>query len=348
LALPIEDLDAIRPAFRALLERYGMAEEVGQAADGADLRRRFVEVGVRACLDFQREGSEPTKQKTVDKYAEILGQPISPGGMRPRHLVAPYFAVGQLDEASLADQAALNAAALAAKADDETMWCVLAVESVKALAPLTPAARELLAVPSFQGAGVWVSDLDEHEASVEVLRRYRSLVSSIGRPVWVMYGGYFALLLGVEGVMNVSHGIYYTESKKMRGPVGSGPAPERYYVPALHRFYPPAVAFRLIQVLPAFQCSCEACAPGLDDLIRESKAASGSPSQRMAWIRRLQRHFLHCRDTEVRAVAERPRSSLVKELRAANALVAELGRSRLTALPISSDHLERWATALDA
>jgi hypothetical protein len=346
LALPIEDLDRIRPAFVALLEAYGMAMAVQESATGAELRRRFVAEGVSNCLDFQRQGSEPKGKKTVDKYAAILGQTLQSSGMRPQRLVAPYFAVRDLDPRSVADQAALNASALTNRKDGEAMWSVVALDSPARVGPIGATSRDALRLDEFDGVGLWVSDLDEHDARADTLTRYRELIRSVARPVWVMYGGYFAILLGNDGVANVSHGIYYTESKKMRGPVGSGPAPERYYIPGLHRFYLPGSAFRFLEMVPEMQCDCPDCSSGLSDLVRQSAAASSSPAARMAWIRRLQRHFLYCRAAEVEAASSRPTSELVAELRESAATVGSVGRPRLSALGISPLHLLTWAQVL--
>lgn len=346
LTLPVVDLDDIRPAFKALLDRYGMTTAVQSATSGPQFKREFIETGVGAALDFQREGSTPKGKKTVDKYAEILGLALSPVGMTPERLVAPYFSVPGVDPTSLVDQAALNAKALAARREGEEMWAVLAVESSRGLNALPPASAQALALDKFDGVGVWVSDLDEHESSLEALQRYRALVSSLGLPVWIMYGGYFSLLLADEGVATVSHGIYYTESKKLRGPVGSGPAPERYYVPALHRFYTPAAAFALLRRIPTLACTCPVCGPGVDDLIRESAAAAASAAARMAWIRRLQQHFLFCRAAEVKAVTTRERSELLDELQNTSAAVRRASGPQLAALSVSAAHLDRWLTAL--
>jgi hypothetical protein len=346
LALPIDDVTRIRPAFLALLEAYGMVEAVQSVDSPVALRAAFLEGGVKLALDFQRQGSEPTKKKTVDKYALILNLPLEATGMTPRHLVAPYFSVTELSDRGVAEQAALNRAALSEQRPGESMWSVLALDSHARLGPLSEALRGSLSLDRFDGIGIWVSNLDEHDARLSTLAGYRSLIASVGRPVWVMYGGYFALLLGPEGVVNVSHGIYYTESKRMRGPVGSGPAPERYYIPALHRFYPPAVAFRFLGLLPDLRCECPECNAGLPDLVRESAAASSAPAARMAWIRRLQRHFLYCRAAEVEAVNTRPRKELVETLLETAARVDELAPSQLAALGVSSNHLRSWATVL--
>jgi hypothetical protein len=347
LALPVADVERIRPAFLALLRAYGMEEAVKSVANEAALRAAFIAGSVGPCLAFQRRGSEPKGEQAVNKYALILGLPLDGSSMYPRHLVAPYLPISELTCAGVADQAALNAGALAERHDEESLWAILALDSRLLAGALSEDVRRDLKLDSFAGVGIWVSEMDEHDSPIAVLSNYRAFIGSVGRPVWVMYGGYFALLLGPEGVVNVSHGIYYTESKRMRGPVGSGPAPERYYIPALHCFYNPGQAFRFLGLVPSLQCECPECRPGLDDLIGQSATAASSPAARMEWIKRLQRHFLHAREREVADVSARARPDLVATLRATATIVNGVAPAQRAALRISADHLTKWAEVLD-
>lgn len=346
LALPIDEVERIRPAFLALLRAYGMEEAVKSVASEAALRAAFIAGGVGPCLAFQRGGSAPKGEQAVNKYARILDLPLEGNSMHPRHLVAPYLAISELTRVGVADQAALNSAALTDRQDEESLWAVLAVDARSRTGALSDELRRDLMFDSFEGVGIWVSEMDEHDSTIAALSNYRTLIASVRRPVWVMYGGYFALLLGPEGVVNVSHGIYYTESKRMRGPVGSGPAPERYYIPALHRFYNPGQAFRFLGLVPSLQCDCPECRLDLNDLIRQSATASSSPAARMEWIKRLQRHFLYAREREVADVSASARPDLVATLRATATTVNNMAPSQRAALGISADHLTKWAEVL--
>jgi hypothetical protein len=342
-SVPI-DRSKIRPSFLKLLIAYGMLDSVEKRTRPEDVRADFISSAVGPCLDYQRSGSVPKGTKTVNKYAEILGQPIDNSGLTPCRLVAPYFHLADLSMVGVAGQARLNVESLALRRQGEELWAVVALDSAT-YATVPGNVRTALTLDDFDGVGLWVSGLDEHDASLATLNAYRSLIASIRRPVWLMYGGYFGLLLGPEGVTQVSHGIYYTESKKVRGPVGSGPAPFRYYVPALHRFYPPDSAFRLIEDVPGLACNCRACTGGLASLKAELGALS-SPSSKMAWARRLQRHFLACRAAEVAGVNSSKREDLARELKATATTLDTLGRTRTGALEISYGHLRTWAAAL--
>lgn len=347
LELPLPDganeKELIRPTLLALLREYGLATALFET-DLAGMRSRLLDA-VDACLDFQRRGTHTRRGRARSKYARILELAEEEEAMQPMATVAPYLTLPGLDDADVTDQVALNERSLAGRLADEAMWTILALDARTQLAAITTDVRELLRLADFDVVGVWVSDLDEYVETSSRLRAYRAFLRSIGRPVWLLYGSYFGLLLGRDGVELVSHGIYYTESKRMHGPVGSGPPPERYYVPALHRFYEPTRAFRLLELVPTFECRCQEC-PSVEALRAEATAAASSPARRMAWAQRLQKHFLLARAAEVEAVNTRPLPELLNELQAASESLASIDEAERVALEIPVGHLGEWQRAL--
>jgi hypothetical protein len=336
---------SVKPALLALLREYGLAGQLTSKDDPAAIRAEFVAGGVRECLDFQRRGSDEKRKRTVDKYAQMLelgGEEAS--GMAPSCLVAPYVSLAGLGEADVADQATLNTASLTERAAGETMRCVLALDSRQEMGRISSRTRTKLRLDEFARVGVWVSDLDEYNTPADALKRYRSLLASVGRPVWVMYGGYFSLLLRGDGVSEVSHGIYYTESKRMRGAVGSGPAPERYYIPCLHRFFEPARAFELLAKAPDLRCDCPEC-ESLESLVAEAAGAAATSSKRMAWAKRLQRHFLAARAREAKDATDKPLVELLEQLKEANAIVRALDADLRRRSGVG-EYLNQWIEAL--
>jgi hypothetical protein len=329
----------LRPALKAMLEAYGLLEAaVLYSVD--DARREFVTDGAKRCLDFQRRGSEASKAQTLAKYARLLGRPVE-GTLIPSRLVAPYVALDGWNGANFDDQARLNTASLLDAQTGESLWGVLALSSVEDCR--APSSLELnrLSIGAFDGIGVWVGGLDEYQASVGTLRRYRELILALRTPVWLMFGGYFSLLLGPDGVSDVSHGIYYTESKLVRGAVGSGPAPDRYYVPALHRFYDPVRAFAMVRLLPELACGCRHCGD-LDDLEASLVKIGKDAAARIEWTQRLQRHFLDARAAEVRQVSESTRSHVLDEMREMIRMIEQLDTQRRNAIGLTTDHLRTW------
>jgi hypothetical protein len=341
LPMPV-DGGQIRPAFAKLLDAYGLLDAATHEGD-AQFRSLALERLPSACLDFQRRGIVPKTTKAVSKYAAILGIDVDDEGFTPSRLVAPYRPLD--GAAALADQRTLNLTTLDAIDPTEEVWAVVALDSARIFRSLDANQLSELALDRFAGIGLWVGGLDEHHASADDLRRYRALVRSIGRPVWLMFAGYFGVLLSYDGVCEVSHGVFYTESKQLQGPVGSGPPADRYYIRALHRFYEPTRAFQILELIPEFECTCPEC-PDLGTLRAASVAARTDSIRRMDWIQRLQRHFLGSRRREIEAAAALPLEDLLQELTDAKAQVDAVPRSLRSATGLEADHLGRWLDAL--
>lgn len=339
--LPAEDDSLIRPSFRALLDSYGLLGAV-LTTDLAGVRELLLTEGTTRCLSFQRSGVGPKTERAVAKYAELLDVDLQDQAYYPDRLVAPYVALDSWNGQSASDQARLNRHALDIAGSYET-WAVLALDMRSPLHLPTTEERSALLLHSFAGVGLWVSGLDEYEAPLAQLEAYARLISTLAQPVWVMYGGYFALLCAELGVCDVSHGVYYTESKKLRGPVGSGPPAERYYIPQLHRFFEPGRALDLIHRNPGLRCQCPEC-PSLDALQAELLLASRSSDRRMAWAARLQRHFLAARADEVESVRTVSRAELMQELRSTIDRMITSGLSAYD--PRTTGHLASWVEVL--
>jgi hypothetical protein len=339
-----KEKELIRPTLLALLREYGLGRALFES-DLPGMRQRLLD-SVAACLDFQRRGTHTRRGRATTKYSRILELADEEEAMDPMAVVAPYLTIRGLRGDDVTDQVILNERALVERQDGEAMWSVTALDQASQLAAISATTKQMLRLGEFDAVGVWVSDLDEYTAPADRLRAYRAFIRSIGRPVWLMYGGYFGLLLGADGVETVSHGIFYTESKRMHGPVGSGPPPERYYVPALHRFYEPTKAFRLLELLPSFECQCPEC-PSVDELRAEAAGASRTPARRMAWAQRLQRHFLRARQSEVQEVSQSQLSDLLDQLQGAREAFDGVPAAERHALGLSTSHLGQWREAFE-
>lgn len=339
----VDEKKVIRPTLVALLREYGLGRAVFET-DLQGMRRRLLDA-VGACLEFQRRGTMTTRGRARGKYARILELAAEQEAIQPMAIVAPYLKLHGLGDVDAADQMVLNARSLEARLPGEAMWTIIAIEAGAQLGAIDQAVGHGLRLAEFDAVGVWASDLDEYTESSQRLRHYRQLLRSINRPIWILYGTYFSMLLAADGVELVSHGIYYTESKRMEGPIGSGPPPERYYLPSLHRFYEPTAAFRLIELVPDFECPCPEC-PSLDVLRAEASAAGSSPARRVAWAQRLQRHFLLARQRELDAVKTSTLPELVAQLEVARAAVEGLDPTDLGAITVSVAHLATWRAAL--
>jgi len=338
---PVSPSD-LKPALKAMLEAYELLEPAVLRSLTA-ARQEFVSNGAARCLRFQRRGSEAATSGTIAKYARLLGRSVD-GVLAQSRLVAPYTAIEPWSGQGLVDQIALNTGTLDERQAGEAVWAVLALTGN--MRPLSPADLDRLQLRSFDGVALWAGGMDEYSASSVTLRGYRQLISGLGMPVWLMFGGYFSLLLADDGAVDVSHGIYYTESKLVRGAVGGGPAPDRYYIPRLHRFYDPARAFAILRLLPEYECSCVECGD-VETLESQLVAASRDTALRIAWTQRLQRHFLAARAQEVRAASSSERAALLQDLRTTVREIGSVPATRRSSAGLSDTHLQSWIEALE-
>ena len=334
----------IRPAFRELFTRYGLLEAV-TTLDRAKFAQTLLSVLPAAAIEFQEQGSAAKSTKAVAKYARILGRAIAQDRLRPSRLVAPYLAIGSARQTDLRNQGELNRQTRLHATSDLPLWSILAFADEQGAAPLAADEQQALELDGFDGVGVWVGSLDEHVASAGQLRRYRQLVRSLERPVWLMYSGYFGLLMSRDGVVEISHGVFYTESKKLLGPVGSGPPAERYYIQRLHRFYEPIRAFAILDEVPDFRCACPECGD-LEEMRTTALSVRRSAAHRAEWVERLQKHFLHCRKSEIDAVRRTRDETLIQDLQDSLAHVQAVSDAVRRAIRLDAGHLERWLAAL--
>ena len=340
-SLPVAAED-IRPAFARLAEAYQLGTAVTTLSWDA-LRHALLADLPAATLEFQTHGTEAKSAKAVSKYAKILERPITQEAFSPTRLVAPYLPITEWSE-DIRAQAELNRRTRALANHAKELWGVLAFAG-RHVPSLSADELGSLGISGFDGVGLWVGGFVEHTASANDLLRYRELVRSMEVPVWLMYSGYFGVLLERDGAAEISHGVFYTENKRILGPVGSGPPAERYYIEALHRFYEPVRAFRILESIPEFECGCAEC-PSIQELRSLARQATPGSPDRGAWVARLQRHFLACRKREIQHAADSTLDILVAELKSSADLVEGLSASIRGALGVSSMHLRNWTSAL--
>ena len=86
-------------------------------------------------------------------------------------------------------------------------------------------------------------------------------LSSTNQQIIVLFGGFFSLILYYFGVTCVSHGLAYGESRSIGATAqqGTGPAPIRYYIYGLHRFFTLDDALKILRERPGLICECPVC-----------------------------------------------------------------------------------------
>jgi hypothetical protein len=268
-------------------------------------------------LDFQRSALAAPFQS--------LGRLLPENARLPRSsfLIAPYFYFGGVTDPwyNVAINACVTATAL--KGTDKMYGLIFCATSC-----LNP--QEIATICSgfsranLDGFLIWIDEFDESVASEEELAGMLDLVrtlSSYGKPVINLYGGYFSVMLKHFGLDGFGSGICVRDKMPARppapmgGPAG-GPVP-RYYVPQVHRKFVQEDARRLIGQLPILSCNCEICSSA-----QVLTMPNQLPAER-AYLRRLmRRHFLRIRSQEVKAVNSEAPGQTIGNIQSAATLVS--------------------------
>lgn len=294
---------------------------------------------VASVLRFQETFAQKSTLK-IDKYLKLIGQTRQEGQFGPPVcLVPPYF----YDESVGGPKykVSLELAHLAAGSTDaervRPVACVL-----KSALSSTVAIEELVHdYGPFAQTILFPSKFEEAEASQPELQGFWGLVRGLAhrdRPPFMLYGGYFSILASRTGLDGLSHGIGYGESRDALSP-RSGPPVKRFYIPALHRFFPIAEAQTLLRLdrsnRKVFRCTCASC---------EAARTAGRGPLDHRTREDIFLHFLQIRHGEIQDVQQRSLPELVAKLRDLHGYATSIAPGLTEQL----NYLERWASAIEA
>ena len=244
-------IDPRTPLFQASFSRddlkrthLAMAEIHGPSIAGViedrpvcptDFAGDGLETTVEEVIRFQQTFAKTSAEK-VKRYADLLGEPVEESYTGPAFLIPPYFLFdstsGPWYELSLA--AARHGSECAGDAN------VAAVAHFPVSLPeaeIEAVAEEYGGLPC-AGLILYLNDFQEGRQVVENLSYYVRIVrllAETGKPVMVLFGGYFAAMLWTQGLRVFSNGVGYGEYRDS-GYHAGGQAWKRYYLPALHRY----------------------------------------------------------------------------------------------------------------
>jgi hypothetical protein len=216
------------------------------------------------------------------KYAARLKIDLVPSDARaPEAVIPPYFMCEGLEDPWWRHSIELFEATKLSAPSGTVLLRVVAVKEVQHLESLCVSVND-------ERIGIWVSGLDEVQATTEELFGYLKAIRAIsetGMKSFALYGGFFSVLLQNVGLGGSSHGIGYGENRRWLELPQSGQPPARYYVPQLHRYLQPDEARRL-QVADErlAGCQCPECI--------------NTPANRLDY-QALMRHSVYCRSIEV-------------------------------------------------
>lgn len=272
-----------------------------------------------------------------DKYAKRLGEKVrSEQAQGPEAILAPYFACDEPDDPwwALSKQFFEHTCAAADETECLRVVCARHAGALEALLEDVDPVERLV---------VWVSGLDEHNAVAQELTEYRRAVvraEELGHEPFALYGGFFSVLLGSDGLRGAAHGVGFSEHRNWRELPESGAPPARYYLRRAHRYVPQDLAQALYTVSPDITvCPCPHC--------RDRPPVALNYHE-------LMKHSVYCRAEEINqwygvdtGTAAQVLSDEYDALRAQiqGATLAPRIRTRMNS---SIAHLHTWAEALSA
>jgi len=293
---------------------------------------------VESVLSRQRNyaGRAPDVESKIDRYRRLLATATNrePEDLQrevarpPSFVLAPYFAVGNLDGDpwwNVNQRVWRRCAELGGR----VVSAVVTVAGTDLLATALSAVPDGLANHRF----FWVTDFDERKAT---RRRLTDLWNAVSRspedkPLVNLYGGFFSACMAQAHLYGFNNGLGYSESRAWPALTSTGAAPPRYYIRDLHMYAPPAVAQLLVETDPTFACDCSACAT----------ASIVGMSYHL-----LKRHFALARRWELHLVDHESVLDIAARLLDA----ADRLRKAERRMPVTlrAEHLDTWSETLTA
>jgi len=302
-----------------------------------DLTEQLKQEMLESILDFQVHYAESSSQK-LREYLSYLGQAPDIEPLPPHWITPPYFRAFRLGDDWYAASLDMSRRALSQR----LQLPVVPIVCIRKDCLSEAGAYARLADDwsgEFPSRLLWIDKLDGYRDPVPDLKAFLDLVTQFrdrGARVFNLFGDYFFVMAMKVGLSGVGHGVGYGESREALTTGGGLPA-ERYYVPALHRFYPPPDAEILLRQVEdgSFLCRCEVCRRHIEGT--ELRVSHMSREDLLI-------HFLLTRREEINHVLNTALDELIDELAAAEGRLTPAVRFR----GVDMGHLARWRDALKA
>jgi hypothetical protein len=193
----------------------------------------------------------------------------------------------------------------------------------------------------FDGYVIWVSDLDEENVSSELsgLRMLISKLSSLGKPVYSLYGGYLCDLLS-------KFGICYGESRSVD--TKGGGAGNRYYIPFVHVKISEDLTnlfFAESKKNAATMCTCGTCS-AIQSSLPTNLSAKDYSDKFFAQMDFLdyRRHFVNVKSQEAHFLSKSDRSQIATALDTDINTAANIDTFKGQPRELTPRHLRNWRT----
>jgi len=285
-------------------------------------------------VDFQtnRLAQLPEKYRKYEKYAQKHGASLAGKANPPMCIVPPYFA---LDGPMWTDWLEVNAN-LVTRTKSGTALPVFPVilANTRTFELNGTAIIAKYARAKADGYLLWIDGFasDQDVAALRVVYGFIELLSKHGKPIILLYGDAFSLVLHFAGLTGFGCGICYSERKLSTQDVDiEGLIPPRYYIPRLKKKMQIETEAKRIPLAnhPDLQCNCEICLRKPDPVAMDDTES--------------REHFMLARRAEVEAL--RGGLSHVQFATDLNNAYRQYSADPLFA-PVG--HLRNWASVLTA
>jgi len=296
----------------------------------------------RRVLDFQKAKCSITT--AFPKYYQLLRKGKLPFSVSPSFLVAPYFFASRHGDEWYTISLRMARISRSLRGDHE-LYPVICI-SLDVLWDDAQISNIVNDYADFDGYLVWIDDLDEANVSGELngLKTLVSKLSSYGKPVYFLYGGYLCDLLSKFGLTGYSSGICYGESRSVD--TKGGGAGNRYYIPFTHLKISEDLAnafFAESEGNRATMCSCHTCGS-----IRSTLPPKIGPKDysdmffaQMDFLD-YRRHFVDVKSREAHFLANSNDTQIASELDTDINVASSIDPFKGQPKELSTRHLRNW------
>lgn len=192
---------------------------------------------------------------------------------------------------------------------------------------------------NFDGYLVWIEDFFQNTANTTQLRDLKKFVKGLasdGKPVTLMYGGFFGVLLNYYGLSGIVHGIFYGEDKYVQSKIGGFLPPIRYYFKEIHKFILKDKVDELkdtLQETTLLDCNCDVCKFQKKTNWQEFKDSFNE--------KEAQEHYLKKRNEERNEVFTKRKGEISKELR------ESYDKNQESFSDVDISYLHKWSMILN-
>lgn len=298
----------------------------------------------KSVLHFQKNLISKQKQTTLWELQELAGMSIEREIVKPLFLAAPYFFSEEYgdDWYKISNKLAISSKKFKEKYDLFPVICIS-----KSLLQDDIIPRIIEDYQGFDGFIVWVADLNEVKADAKDLIQYNKFIlalNKLGKPIYLLYGGYFSAILSKEPLITYCSGICYGETKDIDAPSVTGGGLMRYYIPTVHLKIPIEKARRFYVEYPHLLCNCKTCAE-----IRKNIKSKGIESvhkffdllESSDW--HLKSHYVLTRYDELVKISKSTKADLIEQIKQN---IAAQDKLKLQMFDINNRHLKNWVEVL--